>query len=80
MEPQRYQMFSDETHESLGSCLELDLSIGTILTINGPSVSNTPLMNALGITSIFGLRSSSFFSPKGIPQECRTDATFLECR
>jgi len=28
-------MFSDETHESLGSCLELDLSIGTILTING---------------------------------------------
>ena len=28
-------MFSDEIHEAPGSCLELDLSVGTVLTING---------------------------------------------
>ena len=27
-------MFSDEIHEARGSCLELDLSVGTILAIN----------------------------------------------
>jgi hypothetical protein len=36
MKPQLYQEFSDETHEATGNCFELDLSVGTILTVNRP--------------------------------------------